>query len=136
MIALAGCGSTPTVPVGTSRVRSATSPADNPGDQDAPCAAVFSLADARLRLVVSTTEAGEVIINPVVNGPESSGTELHRDLPHVDAGSATSVTFGGVRSVAQIPVVIYTTPDTSYTCSITRKGDPVQRPFRLPAAEP
>lgn len=129
-LAATGCGSVASTTGGTSGpaaspVATTTSPADNPGDAGAPCSAVFTLDHDQLRVVVSASAAGELPVEPyVTNGPI-----LRRDIPHVAAGSTTLITFSRVPAVDSISVVLYTTRDTSYSCSVTRRGDPVQQPF-------
>jgi len=60
---------------------------------------------------------------PYVNGTGDHGHYRREDIQHLAAGTIT-VSFRGVRSVDQIPTVLYTSPSSPSSCSVLRKGDP------------
>lgn len=63
------------------------------------------------------------MVEAAVNGTGANVKFLRKDFLHVDAG-VTGVTFNGVHSVDQIPVVLYTTAADPHGCSVVRQGDP------------
>lgn len=123
---LAGCGrsSSSTGSAGTTSAtaRTSTASADNPGDPNTPCAVVFTLGHGVLSLTVTSQRSGELVIEPAVNGAGSKAHIMRRDILHLRAGTAV-VEFHHVKSVDQIPSVLYTSPSAPHSCSVVRKGD-------------
>ena len=129
-LALAGCGGAGSASTGTgtgsgatTTSQATTASADNPGDPNTPCSVTFTLSRGVLNLSINTQERGELVVMPAVNGTGSHVHILRRDIQHLAPGTV-GVKFSHVRSVDQIPVVLYTSASSPHGCSVGRQGDP------------
>jgi hypothetical protein len=88
----------------------------NPGEPSTPCRATYSLSGTTFEVSITTDKGGELVVEPET-GPGRHHI-LRKDIPHVSAGSETTLRFSGVQSVDTMPVVLYTTSYTPHFCAV------------------
>jgi len=131
-VAIAACagsgqsaGGTHSSSAQTSAAQPSVATADTAGDPNTPCSVIFTLARGTLGLSVTTTETGDLVVEPYVNGTGDNGQYRRQALDNQAAG-VVDMSFANVTSVDQIPTVLYPSADSNsaHVCSVVRKGDP------------
>ena len=77
-----------------------------------------------LRVTITTATAGQLVIEPYVNGTGDKGRYLRQVIQTLPVGTA-DVTFSGVQSLDQMQPCSTPTGDSSHRCSVVRRVDPV-----------